>query len=355
MVRLGQETLASGALSEEAMEDGIDCLARYAALARAAGAGVDHGGRDVRGAGGVERRTSSSGARARETGLRLAVISGEEEARLITRAVRADLPPSCDPLLVLDIGGGSTEVVVAKGEKILLAESLDLGAVRLTDLHVSSDPLSAKEKGLRSAVRSRLKRLREARRDARRSRRPSGRRARSSRSPQIAAHLAGRAGSGGGPQVAHAPGPPQGRRAPRLDDAQAEGRVGGLDADRGDIVTAGAILLDELVRRVRDRDASSRRNARCATRSSSSRRRPRAGAPASATCGASPFGGSPGGRACPRGPRRARARLRARALRPDARLHQLTALESEWLEHAAVLHDSGFPSPMRATTTTLTT
>ncbi|MGA7991731.1 MAG: Ppx/GppA family phosphatase, partial [Thermoanaerobaculia bacterium] len=38
MVRLGQETLASGALSEEAMEDGLDCLARYAALARAAGA-----------------------------------------------------------------------------------------------------------------------------------------------------------------------------------------------------------------------------------------------------------------------------------------------------------------------------
>ena len=38
MVRLGQQTLAEGALSEEAMEDGLDCLARYAALARAAGA-----------------------------------------------------------------------------------------------------------------------------------------------------------------------------------------------------------------------------------------------------------------------------------------------------------------------------
>ena len=39
MVRLGQETLVSGSLSEEAMADGVDCLARYAALARAAGAG----------------------------------------------------------------------------------------------------------------------------------------------------------------------------------------------------------------------------------------------------------------------------------------------------------------------------
>ncbi len=46
----------TGALSEEAMEDGLDCLARYAALARGGGRRVDRGGRDVRGARGVERR-----------------------------------------------------------------------------------------------------------------------------------------------------------------------------------------------------------------------------------------------------------------------------------------------------------
>jgi len=159
MVRLGQQTLAEGALSEEAMEDGLDCLARYAALARAAGADsitavATCAVREASNGGELVRRVR------RETGLRLAVISGEEEARLITRAVRADLPPSCDPLLVLDIGGGSTEVVVATGEKILIAESLDLGAVRLTDLHVSSDPLSPKgERALRKTIRSRLERL----------------------------------------------------------------------------------------------------------------------------------------------------------------------------------------------------
>src|SRR5664280_2342492 len=161
MVRLGQETLASGSLSEEAMADGIDCLVRYAALARAAGAGA------ITAVATCAVREAANGDEfvrrvRKETGLRLAVISGEEEARLITRAVRSELPPSCDPLLVLDIGGGSTEVVVAKGDRILLAESLDLGAVRLTDLFVSSAPLSAKdERRLRRAVRSRLERLRK--------------------------------------------------------------------------------------------------------------------------------------------------------------------------------------------------
>ena len=124
MVRLGQETLASGSLSEEAMADGIDCLVRYAALARAAGAGA------ITAVATCAVREAANGDEfvervRKETGLRLAVISGEEEARLITRAVRSELPPSCDPLLVLDIGGGSTEVVVAKGDKILLAESLE--------------------------------------------------------------------------------------------------------------------------------------------------------------------------------------------------------------------------------------
>ena len=161
MVRLGQETLATGSLSEEAMADGIDCLARYVALARAAGAGP------ITAVATCAVREAANGDEfvervRKETGLRLAVISGEEEARLITRAVRSDLPPSCDPLLALDIGGGSTEVVVAKGDRILLAESLDLGAVRLTDLFVKSDPLPAKDgRRLRRAVRSRLERIRK--------------------------------------------------------------------------------------------------------------------------------------------------------------------------------------------------
>jgi exopolyphosphatase/guanosine-5'-triphosphate,3'-diphosphate pyrophosphatase len=235
MVRLGQETLAEGALSEEAMEDGLDCLARYAALARAAGAEsivavATCAVREASNGGEFVRRAR------RETGIRLSVISGEEEARLITRAVRTDLPPSCDPLLVLDIGGGSTEVVVAKGERILLAESLDLGAVRLTDLHVSTDPLSPRdEKALRKAAQSRLDRLAKPVERAR-VKTAVGTSGTILAVAEIAAHL---------PPRSDAPGPQAGRPAARDDDAQAEGadrgarrrpgrhRDGGRDPSRG--------------------------------------------------------------------------------------------------------------------------
>ncbi|HQQ76355.1 MAG TPA: Ppx/GppA phosphatase family protein, partial [Thermoanaerobaculia bacterium] len=247
MVRLGQQTLAEGALSEEAMEDGLDCLARYAALARAAGAEsiaavATCAVREAANGGEFVRRAR------RETGVRLAVISGEEEARLITRAVRADLPPSCDPILVLDIGGGSTEVVVATGEKVLLAESLDLGAVRLTDLFVSSDPLSPHdEKALRKAVRSRLARLEKPVAKAR-IKTAVGTSGTILAVAEIAAVLNGREGAGAGHRSLSR------RDLKKVVDLlvsstlKQKARIGGLDADRADIVTAGAILLQELFR-----------------------------------------------------------------------------------------------------------
>ena len=339
MVRLGQETLVEGALSEEAMEDGLDCLARYAALARAAGAG------SIAGVATCAVREAANGAEfvrraRRETGIRLSVISGEEEARLITRAVRADLPPSCDPLLVLDIGGGSTEVVVATGDRILLAESLDLGAVRLTDLHVSTDPLSPRdEKALRKAVRSRLKRL--ARPVGRaRYRTAVGTSGTILSVAEIAAHLKGRGGPGSGHR------PLARKELRRVVDLlvstslKQKARIAGLDPDRADIVAAGAILLEELFRAfgietllasersIRDAlvlespEPARRRGGEPNVRRESVRRLARrAGVP----------------------PRHAeRVRDLALALFDQTHaLHQLTALEREWLEHAALLHDIG--------------
>jgi exopolyphosphatase/guanosine-5'-triphosphate,3'-diphosphate pyrophosphatase len=339
MVRLGQETLVDGTLSEEAMEDGLDCLARYAALARASGAEsiaavATCAVREAANGGEFVRRVR------RETGIRLSVISGEEEARLITRAVRADLPPSCDPLLVLDIGGGSTEVVVAEGEKILLAESLDLGAVRLTDLFVSSDPISPREeRALRKAIRSRLKRLAKPVAHAK-VKTAVGTSGTILAVAEMAAHLRGRGGPGGGHR-------PLARRELKktvrllvTTTLKQKARLAGLDADRADIVTAGAILLEELYRAfdvetllasersLRDalvlespepaRRRASERNVR---RESVRRLAARSGVP----------------------PRHAeRVRDLALALFDQTHaLHQLTSLEREWLEHAALLHDVG--------------
>ncbi|HMA28737.1 MAG TPA: Ppx/GppA phosphatase family protein [Thermoanaerobaculia bacterium] len=339
MVRLGQETLASGSLSEEAMADGVDCLVRYAALARAAGAG------SITAVATCAVREAANGddfvERVRkETGLRLAVISGEEEARLITRAVRSELPPSCDPLLVLDIGGGSTEVVVAKGDRILLAESLDLGAVRLTDLFVSSDPLSAKdERRLRRAVRSRLGRLRKPVRRAK-IKTSVGTSGTILAVAAIAAELRGRSPVGAGHRALERKDVSRIVRLLVKSTARQKLRIPGLEADRRDIVTAGAILLQELMRAfgVEDLLVSER-----SLRDALVLEVPPAGRGRGAE-------GNIRRESVSRLARRSglsrvhagRVRDLALALFDQTHsLHQLTALEREWLEHAAVLHDIG--------------
>jgi exopolyphosphatase/guanosine-5'-triphosphate,3'-diphosphate pyrophosphatase len=63
------------------------------------------------------------------------VISGIEEARLIYRGVCAYLPPSRERRLVVDIGGGSTELIVGQGNEPKLMESLAIGSVTVTDQH----------------------------------------------------------------------------------------------------------------------------------------------------------------------------------------------------------------------------
>lgn len=339
MVRLGQETLASGTLSEEAMEDGLDCLARYAALARAAGADT------ISAVATCAVREASNGGEfvrrvRRETGVRLSVISGEEEARLITRAVRTDLPPSCDPLLVLDIGGGSTEVVVANGEKILLAESLDLGAVRLTDLHVSTDPLSSREaRALRKAIRSRVKRLEKPVLRAR-IKTAVGTSGTILAVAEIAAHLNGRAGTGAGHRTLARKDLKRVVRLLASTTLKQKARIAGLDAGRADIVTAGAILLEELFRAFSlETLLASERSLRDALVLESpppARRRPaERNVRRESVRRLSVRSGVP--------PRHAeRVRDVALALFDQTHaLHQLTALEREWLEHAAVLHDIG--------------
>ncbi len=65
-------------------------------------------------------------------GFPIDVISGHEEARLIYIGVAHVLPPSAAPRLVVDIGGGSTEFIIGRGEEPLRLESLAIGCVSLT-------------------------------------------------------------------------------------------------------------------------------------------------------------------------------------------------------------------------------
>jgi exopolyphosphatase/guanosine-5'-triphosphate,3'-diphosphate pyrophosphatase len=88
-----------------------------------------------------------------ETGIEVRPITGETEARLIYLAVR-DAVDLSEPSLIVDIGGGSTEFVVADAGRAHYLASLPLGAQRLTELFVHTDPVASDEfRALRNHVR----------------------------------------------------------------------------------------------------------------------------------------------------------------------------------------------------------
>jgi len=80
----------------------------------------------------------------RNLGFPIEVISGIEEARLIYRGVCAYMPPSREKRLVVDIGGGSTELVVGHGTEAVIMESLAIGSVAVTDRYFSHGGVTLK-------------------------------------------------------------------------------------------------------------------------------------------------------------------------------------------------------------------
>jgi exopolyphosphatase/guanosine-5'-triphosphate,3'-diphosphate pyrophosphatase len=67
------------------------------------------------------------------------LLSGDEEAAMMIRGVTAGRPPLHD-VLVVDIGGGSTELVLATAGEVAYSTSLDVGCVRITERFLASDP-----------------------------------------------------------------------------------------------------------------------------------------------------------------------------------------------------------------------
>jgi exopolyphosphatase/guanosine-5'-triphosphate,3'-diphosphate pyrophosphatase len=130
-VRLGHGSGEMRHIEPEAMQRGIDTLARFRRIADAHGAPITAVATSaVREA--ANRDEFLRRARD-EAGVTVQVISGVEEARLIHLGVLQAVPVYDRLHLVFDIGGGSTEFVVAKETQVHLARSIKLGAIRLTD------------------------------------------------------------------------------------------------------------------------------------------------------------------------------------------------------------------------------
>ena len=155
VVRLGHGGGDMKELSDEAMERGVKCLVRLAAIAESHDAEV----RAVATSAVREAKNRSDFIkRARKAAdVDIEVVSGVEEARLIHLGVLNAIGIHDRPMFVCDIGGGSTEVVVGLDDEVLFARSFKLGAVRLTDRFFSGNTLHPSAvPSCRSFIRSML-------------------------------------------------------------------------------------------------------------------------------------------------------------------------------------------------------
>lgn len=138
VTRLGRGVDLTGRLSAEAIEDACAAIAPYIEALRELEAETV----DVIATSAV-RDSENGGAFVAELRERFAlsarVLDGEEEARLTYLGASSEHVPT-KPTLVIDIGGGSTELIVGTGEEISFHTSLQAGVVRHTERHVSSDP-----------------------------------------------------------------------------------------------------------------------------------------------------------------------------------------------------------------------
>ncbi len=145
VVRLGQGVDVTGVLSEEALERTFAAVEDYAALIRDAGAERvrfvatsatrDAGNRDV----------FVTGIQAR-LGIVPEVVSGAEEAALSFAGAASVLPLEAGRnVLVIDLGGGSTEFVLGGADGVSAALSTDMGCVRFTERYLRSDPPTSAE------------------------------------------------------------------------------------------------------------------------------------------------------------------------------------------------------------------
>lgn len=145
MVRLGQGVDATGRLAPEALERAFAAIDEYAALI------AEHGVRRIRFCATSATRDAANadvftaGVRER-LGVVPEVLSGAEEAALSFAGATRELDGLDGPALVIDIGGGSTELILGEpGAEPTTAYSMDIGAVRLHERRLGGDPATPEQ------------------------------------------------------------------------------------------------------------------------------------------------------------------------------------------------------------------
>jgi len=256
MVRLGAETLSEGRLSRRAMERGLETLRRYRQIADSRGVEkvIAVATSAVREAQNADEYLARIG---RELRLWPRLISGEQEARLIYRAVAHSVHLADTPSLVVDVGGGSVELVAGHGAEVEWVASEKSGVLRLTERFAHSDPLSSSDetrllRSIRESLGPHLERARNG---------PSARVVGTSGTILALGALAHEIETGRLPEALH-------HVSVKADSFRALRRrlvamtlaqrlkLPGLDAARADIIVAGAVLVDEILAAVGAREVT---------------------------------------------------------------------------------------------------
>src|SRR4051812_43933704 len=343
-VRLGAGGLDGRALTPEAMHAALQVLAKFRRLAES------HRVDEIIAVATSATREAENGgeflhAVTEHTGIRPRVISGTEEARLIHLAAVYGVSVPGDVAVVIDIGGGSVEVTRGAGPAIELGRSFKLGVIRLTERFVKSDPLEPRdERKLARHVDAEIgKYLHQIARSG--FERVIGTSGTIMSLGAVASAAEGLA-----------PGAPlrnrrfTGKQIRRVRkelvalDLEKRLRVPGLEPRRADLAVAGAILIDEILRKlgaaeitlcdlslreglVLDYIARHRKEIAQADRYPDVRRRSVIEL----------------AERCNYWPEHSQhvARLASALFDQTRAIHGLTDREREWLEYAAILHDIG--------------
>ncbi len=144
MIRLGASGFEGRSLPETNIQTALQTLSKFKRLAES------HGVEEIMAAATSAVREAENGgdlirAAQRELGLRVRVISGTEEARLIHVAAAYAAGLGRHPAVVIDIGGGSTEITLGTAARAEFGRSFKLGVLRLAERYGRTDPLSGDE------------------------------------------------------------------------------------------------------------------------------------------------------------------------------------------------------------------
>jgi exopolyphosphatase/guanosine-5'-triphosphate,3'-diphosphate pyrophosphatase len=230
-VRPGEGLFTTGAMPKHVLERVLSTLRRYGALCRRHRAKVravaTSAVRESRNRDEIVARVK------REAGLSLEVISGREEARLICLGVLNGKPPSVRSLC-LDVGGGSTELASAIGERPTNLWSVSLGAVRVTELFDALGTVTPKQVKLMRGF------VREVVAEALPARIPGYPRAALGSSGSARAVIGFSAAEG----TAHTTPRQLTKAVDALVEMGQQGRRKRFDSRRADIIVAGAVIIE---------------------------------------------------------------------------------------------------------------